>query len=232
MAGWQGGMDLSRDFLVWDNREDVTYVSHATAGDTSYSLTSPDGKGGVKRRNLTWKELTASAGVYTTQDRAWLLPVANLPPGLTPKPADRIIDGQGNSWTVLEAPLNTWGTWYKLVTRNLVIQANLKDRIDIQRPAITLDAANVTIRAWPPAGGTTPYAALSCRIQELTAEIANERDLRGFRRTHEIYLSQQVSLQSEDRILVTGGTTIYAIRGYHSPNRIDELPVIDAELVP
>lgn len=223
---------IESDYAIWDNREDVTYYAHATAGDQAYALTAPDGNGAAKRRPLKWKEMAASAGVYTGQDRVWLIPHVLLPAALQAaglKASDRVRDPEGNDWTVLESERVVWGTVWKLTARNLVIQANLRDQIDIQRPAVALNGAGATVRTWP---GTVAYASLACRIQPIRADVATERAIRGFKATHEIYLSQQVALLPDDRVKDVATGAIYAIRGYSKPSRIDELPLIEAELTP
>jgi head-tail adaptor len=226
-------LDLSQDYLSWDNTEAVQYASVRNT-DTMYDVIPM-----VRRRMLSAKELAASGGAYIGGDSAFLIPTPLLAALLAqerqPKPGDQILDAGGQTWTVLGAQgqkqdRTAYQTW-KCVCRNLAIVYDLQDLIDIQRATITYDAGGGKVKTWPSdGGGSTPYPSLPARVQLLTDEVVEERGMRGFRGTHAVIVSKQLSVTYEDRI--KWGSVYLDIVGYHNPERIDELPVIDAMLPP
>lgn len=215
-------VDLSQTYRYWLNREAVTYFSHAAEGDTAYALSD------CKRRQLTFKELAGSAGVYVGADRAWLIPAAILPPGLTPKLADRIRDAQGTDWTVIgDAQLNSYQTWYRLVCRDLVLVNELRDLADVYRPQNNQDPAGNRV---PDYAGAPAYAQVPCRLQEQEGTREESFGKLGLTRRYTVYLGQRLTVTAEDR-LVVGGVN-YQVTGYRNPDRIDLLMEIDVERLP
>ncbi len=218
---------ITPDFLqsrasLMPAQESGTYKQQTSPGVfTSYAVS------GAWYREAEIDEKQPSSGVYAAYYRHWFIPRNQL--SVIPALGDIWQSDSNRPYTVLDIGRAGGQQVWDLTTVDLVIAANLCNAIDIQRPNITRDAANVTVRTWP---GTTTYAALACRIQIVDAKISRQRDLRGFRGNVQIYLSQQVTLGPEDRVQVTGSGKIYQILGYHGPQRIDELPVIDAEIVP
>src|SRR6185436_2335367 len=85
---------VSQEWRFWTHREDVTFRKQTgpIGTYTDYLLTALCGA--VKRRALTFKEMAASAGVYTNSDRKFLIPLANLPPSgpVMPAPGDILVD--------------------------------------------------------------------------------------------------------------------------------------------
>ena len=209
---------FDNDYLVWDNTCTVSYVSVNKTGDQNFCPS------GCHRHAISRKELAASDGVYTPDDVVLRIPRPML--AVKPKPRDRWTDEEGEVFTVLEVGRIVGVQRYRLVCRNLIIAHELNDLIDIQRATITYDSAGVKIKTpW-----TVVYPQLAARVQPITSETVDERGVRGFKTTHTIILSQEVVVTNEDRVSFAG--RFYEIRGYHNPERIDELPVIDAELVP
>jgi hypothetical protein len=216
-------LDVSRDYLTWEKREPVT---HTGTTDTAATAVQDARRFPVRRH-----EQQTSGGVYRGDDRVWCLPAAQV--AAEPLPGDRVTDSAGTVWTVLEAKpvgLGSSLSHYRLVTRDLVLAERLRDTLDVERPAITYDASGVTLRAWPPSGGTTPYAGIPCRVQPQEAVAVEERGLYGFRGTHLGFVDRQLTLTAEDRVL--SGGVYYEVRGWRSASRIDELFTLDLELVP
>lgn len=232
-------LDLSADYLVWDNVQSVTFSSSRDTGPVTSRVTT------AKVRALNLHELTASQGVYQAGDVSVLIPAVLLTP--VPKMADQVITDDGQVLTALA--VDGWKrdqsgqprTW-KLVCRNLAIALQLNDLIDVQRAALTYDPAGSVVRHWPDgnapgvdAGGSTPYPQISARVQLLTKEEADERGLRGLRENYSVIIDRQVLLTGQDRLRwvpVTGGGVVYLdILALRNPQRIDELPVIDAARV-
>ena len=221
-------LDLSQDYLVWDNPEAITVEVRTldcafgtSEGDTFAVPTA-------KRRALTWKELAASGGAYTGQDTVWQIPQAVLPAGRPLKVGDQVIDADSTRYTALDVSLGKWKQTWRLTTRNLAIAYGLRDTIDIQRAEVGYDQAGATVRTFPPAGGRTIYAGLVARVQLVSREETDERGLRGLKALYQITIARAVSLVDEDRILWNG--KYLDIKKYTQADRIDVLPVIDAEL--
>lgn len=227
-------LDWSQDWRTFDNLESGRYTSVRNTGDMV------DGVSGVLRRAIGRKELAASGGVYRGDDTVFMVPRDSIEAlafqGRFPKPGDLYQDGEGQTFTVLGADAilkdgSGVHQMYRLTCRNLVVAYDLQHRIDIQRPSISYDAAGVKLRGWP---GSTPYSQLACRVQLLTQDMVDTLGMTAFKGTHAVMVSRQVTVGDDDRIKwVDGLTTRYLdIKGVRSPERIDELPVIDAELMP
>lgn len=223
-------MDLSSAFVsdwqVWDNTEAVSLSVARAAGP--YADAVPV----AKRRALTTRELAASGGVYTGQDRVWLLPVALLTPGLQLKPADAVVDASGTRWTVLEAALNKFGATWRLTCRDLVLAFDLRVIITIERAALSYDAAGAAVKTFPPAGGLVLIDQLPARVQPLREEVADQRGLRGPLLRYDVIVGRPVDgVSTEDRVKLPDGSYL-DILGYRNPDRIDELPVLECQRKP
>jgi hypothetical protein len=144
---------------------------------------------------------------------------------LKPKPRDTWTDKDGTVWTVLEASFSLLHRTWRLTSRDLVIVNELHDLITIERPAITRDLASGIVRTF-----AAIYTGIPARVQPINAATVEERALRGFDVTHEVYLSQQLTILDDDRM--NFGGTLYDIKGYHNPVRIDELMVLEVQLKP
>lgn len=230
-------LDHSRDYLAWDNTEAVRLTSRrkSSAGGDMTDLVPV-----ARRRALTRRELAASRGVYVATDLVWEIPSDQIQALLLdrrqPKPGDLVEpeDGTAEQYTALEVKGQCrdaagYQTWV-LTSRNLALHHDLRDLVDIQRPATSYDRSGTRLKLWPPEGGSTPYRSLPARVQLLTEELADERGIHGFKGTHAVIVGRPVDLTAEDRI--KWGSTYLEILGLHNPERIDELPVIDAVLAP
>ena len=212
--------DMLNEYLIWDNREAVSHVSVRKSGNVTTNISD------AKRRALTFKEIVGSGGVYTGKDLAWLLPVAVMA-GAVPKPADRIVDGDGVTWTVLEAPLNTWRTWYRAACRNLVLAYDLRDTADLMRPTNTQDAAGGRVPGYAAVSDST---SLPVRVQEIEAAVEERNGKRQTTRRFTAYCGQRIYPQAQDR-LVTSDGTIYQLTGWRNADRLELLMELDLEIV-
>ena len=208
------------NYRTWDNTEAIQLTSHKTAGDVTKSLPL------AKRRAPTFKELTASGGVYTSQDLVWLLPkkIVDAAGADRPKPSDVIIDGDGVRWTILEAPLNTLRSTYRCTARDIILAADLRDTLTIKRPTATT-TDNAGGRAYSYA---SIYTSIACRFQEANAAIGNERGQRVTVKSYSVWVERRLYLTIEDQI-VDGDGTIYEMKGWQDADRIDQLQRIDCE---
>lgn len=224
-------LDLSSEHLTWDNVESVYLESDRGASlDQRSRLSSTDFVPVAKRRALSRREQTPSAGGYTAGRLVWHIPAAVLTPGVVPKVGDVVIDFEQQRWTVTEADLQRNRQRWQLVCLNLSITYDLRDTIDVQRAALSHDAAGAPVKTFPPAGGTVPYRALPCRVQLVSAGIVDARGIRGAQRTYTVIVDRQIAVDTEDRILWRG--QVLDITGYRNPELITELPVLDAILKP
>jgi hypothetical protein len=209
-------LDLTGDWAVWDGLESVTYRSVANTGDADYEVSD------ALRADLTFRELAASGGVYTTQDRKWLVPQSLLTP--TPKPADLLIDGDDVQWTVLAVGRDNLQKVWELTCRDLVLAAALYDLVTVERVTYAQDdAGGRTYGEW-----TAVYTDIPARIQEGASETVDERGKRITRQSYVVYLAQRVTVTIEDRLKGPDGL-IYEIRGSSNPDRIDELMQLQCE---
>ncbi len=213
-------VNQTADYLIWDNTEAGTHVSKRSGGDVETAIAIS------KSRPLNFKELAASNGVYTAKDRAWIIPTALLSDA---KPGDKWRDGNNVTWTVLEAPKYCNDTRLKLICRDLVLANDLRDAIDIQRAAVTYDAAAGKVRTWPPSAGSTPYSGIPAKVQKITDELVMTLGIHGFKGNFAVIVGQDVTLSGNDRVKF--GSTFLDIVGQHNPTRIDELPVLDCVLM-
>ena len=219
-------LDMSQDYLVWDNTETVA-VYPAPRSDSLFFPVEY-----AKRRALTIRELSASGGAYTSQDRVWLLPVETsqaLTDAFPPTPGFVIEDGQLGAWTVLDCSLNTWQTWWRCTTRNLVIAANLRDLISIQRPTIEVGDSGQPVYLWPPNHGSYVVQDLPAKVQltDSSPIVVNEVETAG--RNYDVILSQQVDYRKDDRLVWNG--MAMEIKRLWNPNLIGELPRLMCERV-
>jgi hypothetical protein len=220
-------LDQSTEHLTWDNVEAVHLeIDRGASLDQRSRLSTVDYVPVAKRRALSRREQTPAAGGYTAGSLVWHIPAAVLTPGVRPKIGDAVMDLDQERWTVVEASLKRNRQRWELTTLNLRITHDLRDTIDVQRAARSSDAAGVPAKTFPPDGGTVLYRALPCRVQLVSAEIADQRGIRGTQRTYTVIVDRQISVDTEDRILWRG--QVLDITGYRNPELISELPVIDA----
>jgi len=227
-------LDQSRDWLVWDNTEPVTYQStrHGNLLDVIPT---------VLRGELSAYELAQSGGVYVAEDVTFLIPAALLAPGFVPKPADIITDANQTAYTILrvfgqQRDANGFQIW-KAICRDPIIAYDLQDLVTIERAAITYGPDGAVVKTFPPAGGQALYTNLAARVQEQSVDIIDQRLIHGPQTSHTVYVSRQIDVDpAEDRIKwVERGTTAVRyldIVKVYKTNQLGELPAIAAELRP
>lgn len=209
-------LDLRLDHLCWDGTEEILYESvrkdYAPDVDTI---------AGALRRAVRTSEGFASRGVYTATDLNWCLPEVAFVEK-KPKPADVVVDIDGNRYTVLDADFNTLRSWWLCRTRNLTIANDLQDIISIETPVLSRDAALGLVYDW-----SIRYTGIKCRFQPITDDAAAERLVSATARMFRVIVDRQLQVTNDvgfDRINKDG--VIYEILGYSNPERLDELPVL------
>lgn len=207
------GLDGTRDeWRFWPNLEAITLRVAAASGYTSHAITH------AKRRAVTHREVVSSGGVYVANDLVWLIPNELLPNGVEPKPADQIRPTEGTDWTVLEiSPRGKFGNTWRIVTRNLVLAADLRSTCDVLRPTLAQSTA----------GQRTPvfnvaYDDVACRLQETNHDVLN--DFQGGptdRREYTLWVGSRLALRAGDVVEIDG--VRYDVAGSGNWDRIDRL---------
>lgn len=218
-------MDISLDPLVWDFTEAVRVLSRRN------SSSAWDVAANALRRQPSIKERAPSNGAYQGADLNWCIPSVNLVGTGDLKPGDRVVEEDGTEWVALTVEHATFRSFWRLYTINLCIHHDLRDLVEIQEPTITYDAAGGPVRLWPDGatpGGRVSYAALAAKVQKLEDTVVEERGLHGFNGSHAIYLSQEVAITKQARVKFEG--QYFDIRAMRNPLRLDEVPVLDADL--
>lgn len=222
-------IDISNEYLAWDNPERVIFRQRRTADD----LVNENEVATALRMAVTQREMATSAGAYTALDTVWQLPAVMLT--WAPRPGDQIVSDFGletaTTWTIMpegvkRVALGSSVSHYRCVARDLVLVNELLDVIEIHRATNAQDAAAARIP-----GYAAVYEGVSAKIQEISADETQERGKRGFRRIFEVYVGEQLNVTLEDRLVAADGT-IYEIKGYTGPGRIDQLMVLNVELTP
>jgi hypothetical protein len=211
------GLTTANDWQVWDNTEAVTLTDTPTGKQIQVT--------NALRRAPQFAEQAVSKGVYVASRLPWMVPNALLAAGYHPKPADVLTDGFNVAYTVLRATqvgiLQAW----KLDTIDLFLAYGLNDTLSVRRATNTQDAAGGRVPTF-----TTAYQGISARFQPTQAAQDDERGRRLTRTRYQVYAGQQLALLIEDLLQDQAGNQ-YEVRGWHNPQRIDELFVIDAELI-
>lgn len=252
-------LDFSLDALTWNNTAPVLYEtaraqpSVADLPPRFDGLTpappQPPDRGKplfveiAKRRNLRRHELAASGGVYVGDDQVYLIPDDAFPRGVMSKPGDVVIElpagypenneaQPGTRWTVLEVGWGKNRSTRRLTCRDLVLSFDLRDSVTIERPALTFDAAGVSVKRFPSdatdPGGVTLYSDLPARCQLVTKDVAEKYGIRGLEGKYRIIVGREIDVTQEDRLLLPSGEWVDIV-GYENAQRIDELPVIIGE---
>jgi len=214
------------EWRLWPEREDVTFLKQTAVGSyDEYRLSFSPG-GAAKRRAITWKEMTASAGAYTSQDKAWLIPAANLPGGVLPAPGDIVRDSADVDWTVGDVTVGKFGNTHKCVCRALAIVNALSATGTLTRPSNAQDSAGRMSLATYSTVGT-----VACRVQPQDSSAGDVFDARRtIVRKYAAYLATPLAVLAKD--VFTVGGQAYTVLGFRNPERIWDLQSLDLELLP
>jgi hypothetical protein len=220
-------LDIADDYLTWEKLEPIDYYPSPRRDDVVVSVAL------AKRRAPTFKELAPSNGAYTASDLVWIVPVAQAP-GLKeqfpPRPRDVIEDDDLVAWTILEVqPLGGLKTFWRFITRNLVLAEGLRDTVTIQRPDITTGDSGEPVYTWPPLGGCLLVEDLPARVQPSDSAPQVINGIETAHKRFNVILGQQVEMRVGDRVLVTSGDRVGMYLRWESltnADRIDELPLL------
>lgn len=175
------------------------------------------------RQAIHTREAQRSQGRYTAADVGWSLSATEIPQ--PPRPGDRIVDAEGQRWTVLEVgQLAHRGRW-RCVARNLAVVHGLDERIDLEKAEFAKGpggAEEPTWRVW--------RAGLRARIQPIEAEIAAQYGRWTTFQRVRVFVEEAVPVDETMRIRGPNGA-LYAIAGFRKAEAIDALMEIDAVAV-
>jgi hypothetical protein len=208
--------DTSADFVtVVDGLEACTvkFPGSPTSTSVTHAL----------RRAIGIREAEASGGRYTTSDVNWRFPQSECT--TRPPLGSKIIDTASVYWTVLGVDdVCLRGEW-RCVTRALEVVAGLDTFVRIQRAQFTKDAAGAAVSEF------FDETTVKARIQEIGSTSGVESKLSMVRRTFEIILAEEVTIDSECQIVGPDGTE-YQFDSYERAETIDSLPMIMASTDP
>lgn len=212
------------EWKLWPGRENVTLRIQRDIGIyDSYPLTATGGA--AKRRVISWKELEASAGAYTNQDRAWLLPLANLPANLQPKPGDQVRDSDDVDWTIGDMQVGKFGLTYRCVARALAVVHELAELGQLKRPAEAKDSAGRAALATYSAVGSQ----VRCRVQPEDGSIEEVFERMTIPRRYRAFLETPLTVKAHDQFVV--GSTKYTVKGFRNAERIWDLMSLQLESI-
>lgn len=212
------------EWRFWPEREDVTLRKQTAVGTyTDHELTATCGA--VKRRAITFKEMAASAGAYTNQDQAFLIPAENLPFGVVPAPGDILLDDDAISWTIGDVTVGKFRETHKCVARALAIVNALSASGQLKRAPYVADSAG------RPAGAS--YAnvgsAVACRVQPEDSAAGELLGRVTIPRRYTAFLATPLTVQAHDQFVVSGAS--YTVLGFKNVERVWDLMSLDLELI-
>jgi hypothetical protein len=222
------------DWKFWPNREDVVLRVLAAEGEYDSHLLEADG-GSCKRRAPTWKEITASAGATTSKNLVWLVPAAHLPENVEVRAGYQIRDSADVDHTVLEAQSGKFANTWRCVTIALAVVYELHATGVLTRPDNTQDdAGRMALSSY------STVATVKCRVQPQDSEAGEHFDRLTTARKFTAYCDTQLAPKAKDVFTVTSyvspggaiaGVQSYTVKGYRSPERLDQLCSLDLEII-
>lgn len=213
-------LDLDEFYKFWPNTETICFRSDQTASDSDGNVLTCSLK--AFRRAPTYRELAASGGVYTGQDLVWLVPNTLLPPGVSPKPGDLVIDNEENEWDVLEASKNAFSSHWRLICRDPVIVFDLRDTFTIKAPTNAQDAAGARTPTLT-ATGTT----YNGRFQLVSEAPAEGRGKTLLRREYQLFTAVEITGLSHEHQVLDSSSNVYEFLRYTNRARLGELSMIE-----
>ena len=229
---WGMSEAVRHDWTSWEGLEPARLVHTRRVGPrVEFAIQA-------KRRALTYKEKAASKGVYQEATAVWMIP-DELIQQRPLRQGDVVEEKDGTAWTALQSDLVVLKSVWKLTTVNLAIAHDLADKVAIERASLPFDAAGAVVKLFPPDGGKVLYNNLLVSLQPEDTEVAEQRGIVGDLIKFNVVLSRPCAdVTTQDRIKVISSLagipagTYLEIRGVKNANRIDELPYLEAELVP
>jgi hypothetical protein len=206
-------LDVQDDFAAVTDRLEAATLVRRGGGSTPVAS--------ALRRVVTTREAAASNGKYTAADVRWHLAASELDE--PPRIGDRIVDGDGESWTILEIRRATCGSRFECTSRNLAIAAGLDTLITVRRELVVKGSSGAAERMWE-----VYRIGVRAKIQEQSATRSEEHGRQSGVVTAKVYLAEQITVDGGFQIVAADGTT-YEVTGCESMDEIGGLFVINAE---
>jgi hypothetical protein len=208
-------LDFSQDYLIWDNRETIRYISTRKPGPN----VEQEVENGCIKQQIEMPEARASGGVYIDKDIHWFVPGVLLP-AVIPKAGDKVRDKTGAVWTVIKPWFEDLDQVWDLICRNPIIAFDLQDLIDVWTAHNQADAAAGRIPKFQP-----KYQAIPARVQEMEVTVIERHGGRFASRKGEVYVAEQLDLRpGEDQVRL--GESVFEVETVTGADRIGELMVI------
>jgi len=183
----------------------------------------------LQRKIRTYEIASATAafthggtgGGLTYGDVRWHLPKSECT--VTPRLGDKILDGSGARWTVLEVTEATMSTRWMCICRNKAVVHGLNDTITIERATYAKATSGVTEATW-----ATWRTGVRARIQEVDARAQAQVGKRETRKQFDIFIEEDLDIKHTNRAKGPDGT-YYRILGYIGTDDITGVQTIEAE---
>ena len=170
------------------------------------------------RRAVSSREAEVSGGRYTAADVRWHLAVSSIEVPI--EVGMRIVDGESQSWTVLEVKRCLLGTRYECLTRRLHLEPS--ELVILQRATWSKGESGAALAEW-----MDVLVDLPAHIQRLEEEAEVSHRRRTIRVTHRVYFDSPLQLDDNHRLLGADGA-VYDIVGLQHMQRIDAMQVVHA----
>jgi hypothetical protein len=186
-------LDVTGDFDTFDYREAITLLQPDTAGvDVSVAIQY------ALRRNIPTREAAASGGRYRASDTRFHFETEDG----TPRVADRIIDADGTTFTILEARYDTLASRWRCIARDLTVAYNLDTLVSVDEGVTSKGDSGEQIRTWRQIA--RPQASIT--EQTMSQQGETEKGVHA-ERTFEIILLTDTDLSPNHRITDLNGKT-------------------------
>ena len=209
------GFDPSTDFeTVADGLEAVTLNRRGSSSNVAVAK--------ALQRAVTTSEVAASDGQYTQGDVRWHLPVSDdLPIAEPPSIGDSIVDAAGDDWVIMAVQDATLSSRWRCVSRNVVVQYGLDDRITIEVAAFAKGTGGAAERTW------SVYRQVRANIIETTADTEVREGASRTAKQYDIVLAVDTEIGHQHRIRDEKGK-LYTVVGSTGQDDVELLQTIQA----
>ena len=205
-------LDVSTDYLIFDNKVDVTLTQRDTSGNPVIVPVTD-----ALRRNIPSTEAAASGGKYTSHDTRFHLSSGQASPVV----GDTITDTDGTVYAIMEAWFNTLTSMWKCVSRNLAIAYKIDTKVEVQRGVPVRGSSGEQEKTWE------TIAIVAASITELSMSEQSESEKSSFAdRSYEIILATDTQVSPNHRIMDVSGN-YYSIESTTNKDNIRALQSCD-----
>ena len=206
------GFDPSTDFEdITDGLEAVTLNRRGSSSNVAIEK--------ALQRAVTTSEVAASDGQYTQGDVRWHLPIAEVAD--TPKIGDSIVDAAGDDWVIMTVQDATLSSRWRCVSRNVVVQYGLDDRVTVEVAAFSKGTGGAAERKW------TTYRQVRANIIETTADTEVREGASRTAKQYDIVLAVDTAIGHTHRIRDEKGK-LYTVVGSTGQDDVELLQTVQA----